>query len=663
LILTDMENTVPSLIGQCLGNYRLTGSLGFGAMGHVYSAEHNIMGRKAAIKVLSTELSQNPIVVERFINEARAVNEIRHPHVVEITDFGQIEDRYYLVMELLDGESLADYAARRGALPADEAIPIATQIASALQAAHELGIVHRDLKPDNIFLVNHKDYPQFVKVLDFGVARIMRSVAHPVDRLTEMGTLIGTPQYMSPEQCLGEPDVGPLSDIYSLGVMLYEMVCGELPFDSNNLSRLLLAQIHEMPYSPQRRIPSLPDYLSIAILRALQKAPEARHQSMREFRFALLNDGSLEPCKNTLRPQESISQPRPAPPDSDSTTQEQPSVAKPANVYPHKLQWAKTVVSPSTHIDPAEDMDDKCGLSAEDEKRPQRVGNKLAGIIRERMYSQNLVLPTMPSVAVESVRLLGEEQNTFPLIARTIEKDPLLAAQVLKVANSVAFMSAEKAKTLEQAVTRLGARQLRLLLIELSTHRVFQSRERRIRDAFNGIWEHSLAVALLSRLICARVGHGTDPELAHLAGLLHDLGKPMVGAMLLEAERRLSVEEKRFMTPGLWMKVVDESHRDVGKAIVRSWKMPTEILEALEFCGEYDDKTPYQIRNIVTLANALAKAAGYCLGTTDLVGNDGLIECGLQSLGIDVDQVKALLAELGGQVEDYFSGQNSNCGE
>jgi putative nucleotidyltransferase with HDIG domain len=648
----------PSLVGKCLGNYRLTGSLGFGAMGHVYSAEHNIMGRKAAIKVLSTELSQNPDVVERFINEARAVNEIRHPHVVEITDFGQLEGRYYLVMELLEGETLSDYVAQCGALTADEAVTIATQIASALEAAHHHGIVHRDLKPDNVFLVKHEDYPQFIKVLDFGVARVMGAIGRTSDRLTEIGALIGTPHYMSPEQCLGEPDVGPLSDVYSLGVMLYEMVCGELPFDSNNLSRLLMAHIHEVPSAPQSRVPSVPDFLNAAILRALEKAPDARHKSMHEFRLVLLNERPVETPKISHRSKKVSSRPKPAATDSEIKAKVQPPVAERTKVYPYGLEWAKTVVPSNIKIDPVEDMDEKCGLSADDQERPQRVGSKLADIIHERMLSQNLVLPTMPQIAVEAVRLLSDEKSTFTLIARTVEKDPLLAAQVLKVANSVAFASAEKAKTLEQAVNRLGARELRLLLVELSTHRVFQSRERRIRDAFNGIWEHSLAVALLSRSVCATAGRGLDPEIAHLAGLLHDLGKPMVGALLLEAERRLSVEEKRFMTPGLWMKVVDESHRDVGKAIVRSWKMPVEVVDALEFCGRYDDKKPYQIRNFVTLANAMAKAAGYCLGTTDLTGNDALLEQGLQLLGIEADHVQTLLAELGTQVEDYFSEQS-----
>lgn len=650
-----MENTT-SLVGQSLGNYRLTGSLGFGAMGHVYSAEHQLMGRKAAIKVLSEQLSQNAEVVERFLNEARAVNDIRHPHVVEITDFGQVDGRYYLIMELLEGETLADYMAQCGALSATEVVRIGSQIASALDAAHRHGIVHRDLKPDNIFLIEHQDYPTFVKVLDFGVAKLMGPKHRARGRLTEVGALIGTPHYMSPEQCLGELDVGPLSDVYSLGIMLYEMACGELPFDSDNLSRLLLSHINETPPPVSSHGYELPEFLTEAIDKAIRKTPEERHPSMQAFRGALLRDPRLSgEAIDELLSMAGLSAmdatlPAEAAPPPVSRRQQPVSNARKPPPSRTQVEKARTMAATRTKIDEREDVDAQCGIAPGDEDRPQRVSHKLASIIRDRVQSQNLVLPTMPQVAVECVRLLGEESSTFSKLARTLEQDPLLAAQVLKVANSVAFVSSEKARTLEQAVSRLGGRQLRLLLIELSAHKVFQSREKRIRDAFNGIWEHSLAVALLSRALCIRCGKREDAETAHLAGLLHDLGKPMVGSMLLEAERCLSAREERFMTPGLWMQVVEDGHREVGKAIVTSWKMPDEVGIALEHCGSYDGMQPLHVRNFVTLGNALAKRAGYCLGTTDRSGVAELIEEGFTLLQLDEEDVVELVEEVGGQV-------------
>ncbi|MDD9969708.1 MAG: HDOD domain-containing protein [Myxococcales bacterium] len=656
------------LIGERLGNYRLIEMLGFGSMGQVYLAKHDLMGRKAAIKVLNEELSANGDVVERFLNEARAVNEIRHPHVVEITDFGQVEGRYYLIMELLEGETLASCLEQCARLEAPQAVHIAGQVASALQAAHERGIVHRDLKPDNIFLSAHAAYPDYVKVLDFGVAKLMSKRQDVRVRKTEIGTLLGTPHYMSPEQCLGEQEVGPASDVYALGVLLYEMTTGELPFDAENLSQLLLAQVNERPVPPSQRAMDLPRFVENAILRALEKRPEDRFATMRAMRAALLCEPELssEP-EPAARPEPSV------PPQladeepatislapADQATKKGLGAAATLAAPPPR-QYAAVVAPTPVPIVPAEDHDDECGLSAGDEERPQRVGHKLARILMERVQSKNLVLPMMPQVAVECMQQIGDQQATFSHLAKTLEKDPMLATQVLRVANNVAFASAEKARTLEQAVSRLGGRQLRTLLIELSAHQVFQSRERRIRDAFNGIWEHSMAVALLSRAISKQVGKG-DAELAHLAGLLHDLGKPMVGSMLLEAERQLSKREERFMTPGLWMKVVEDSHRDVGIAIVQAWKMPEEVVETVERCGELDEAYPYRICNFVTVANALAKQAGHVTGTAILDGNEALLARGLDMYEIDPQGAEALVASLTTQVGGSGHGKARAAG-
>lgn len=636
-------------------------------MGHVYRAKHEVMGREVAIKVLNGELAQDAAILERFINEARAVNDIRHPHVVEITDFGQVDGVYYLIMELLEGETLTDYMNQCGALPELEAVRLAIQITSALDAAHERGIIHRDLKPDNIFLVEKDGDEQFVKVLDFGVAKVVGPNEGTKDRLTAVGALLGTPHYMSPEQCLGEASVGPQSDVYSLGVMLYELVCGELPFDSDNLSKLLLAHINEAPRPPRDHIPDLPEYVSETILRALHKKPEQRLADMREFRAALLRDPRMEDGGH-LAPR-APAEPRvetPAPTSQargrTGTQRGGPAPKRPTQTAARKppkrsvFERANTMVAARTRMDEVQDINDRYGLSRDDEARPQRVGNKLASIIQERVKSQNLVLPTMPQVAMRCIDLVSSDKATFGKIANTLEQDPLLAAQILKVANSVAFVSAEKARTVEQAVSRLGARQLRMLLIELSAHQVFQSRKKRIRDAFDGIWQHSLAVALLTKTICTTLGNGPIAETAHLAGLLHDLGKPMVGSMLLEAERSLSAREEEFMTPGLWMQVVEDSHREVGQAIATGWKMPEEVGQAIEFCGEYDVDTPAQIRNFVTLGNALAKKAGYCLGTTEMAGVDALIDTGMQIFELDPEQIEMIVETVADQVKGHVDG-------
>ena len=212
------------MIGQTLGAYTIERELGRGGMGAVYLAVHAMLGRKAAVKLLRPELSRDPSTVQRFFTEARAASAIKHPSIVEIYDFGVAPDgAAYIVMELLDGESLATRLARLGRLPVATALVFARQIATALAAAHRAGIVHRDLKPDNAFLVADPEVAggERVKLLDFGIAKLTGDggVAH-----TTTGAIMGTPHYMSPEQCEGSRAVDHRADLYSLGCMLFQMI-------------------------------------------------------------------------------------------------------------------------------------------------------------------------------------------------------------------------------------------------------------------------------------------------------------------------------------------------------------------------------------------------------------------------------------------------------
>ncbi|HEY5281166.1 MAG TPA: serine/threonine-protein kinase, partial [Polyangia bacterium] len=278
---------VDALVGQTLGSFRVISLLGEGGMGRVYLAEHVLIGRRAAIKVLASEIAENEDFVSRFFTEARAVNDIRHPNIVEVTDFGTFGKQPYIVMELLDGETLEDRLVRVPVLDLSTAARVVAQIAAAVGAGHDHGLVHRDLKPANIFLRNHPDYPDFVKVLDFGIAKLVardRNVQHH----TEMGALIGTPAYMSPEQCLGDTHLDHRSDIYSLGVVLYQMITGRLPFTAETAGRLIMSHVQETPLPPQSVNPNLSAAVNAVILRAMAKRPEQRFASMRELRDAFL---------------------------------------------------------------------------------------------------------------------------------------------------------------------------------------------------------------------------------------------------------------------------------------------------------------------------------------------------------------------------------------
>ncbi len=249
----------------------------------MYLAEHSLIGRKVAVKVLLPELSHNEELVSRFFNEARSTATIRHPGLVDVFDFGYLPDgSAYLVMEYLEGETLARLMAREDMLTLPMIWAIGRQIASAVLAAHEHGIVHRDIKPDNVFLLPDPEQPRGlrVKVLDFGIAKLTGDAIPATGAKTRTGTVMGTPTYMSPEQCRGAGEVDLRSDVYSLGCVLYEMACGQPPFVREGLGELIAAHITEPPPLPSALDPSLSPHLEGLILEMLSKDVKGRPQTM-----------------------------------------------------------------------------------------------------------------------------------------------------------------------------------------------------------------------------------------------------------------------------------------------------------------------------------------------------------------------------------------------
>jgi serine/threonine-protein kinase len=258
------------LIGTTIaGRYLVEDAIGEGGMATVYSAHHRLVDRPCAIKVMNPSFANNEVIRERFRREAKAAQKLAHPNIIEIFDQGEVDGSLYLVMELLTGKTVADLL-EQGKVPVERAVPIAIQIARGLARAHDLEVIHRDLKPENVFLTRDANGQELVKILDFGIARSTQDA-----RLTGAGEVFGTPQYMAPER-ITSIDAGPSADLYALGVILYEMLAGQLPFEANDIPTFFVKHLKERPRPPKMLVPTLPDRLDRLVLELLEKEPKDR---------------------------------------------------------------------------------------------------------------------------------------------------------------------------------------------------------------------------------------------------------------------------------------------------------------------------------------------------------------------------------------------------
>lgn len=273
------------LVGTMVQNrYRIIGRLGEGGMGVVYEAEHVEIEKKMALKVLRDDFSNKPDVVERFRQEARSASKVGNPHIVDVTDFGQLKDGgVFFVMEMLQGEALDELCTGQS-IPLERAANLIDQIARALQAAHDKGIVHRDLKPENIFIVQREEQGDFVKILDFGIAKISDRDSEG-KRLTQTGMIFGTPEYMSPEQAAGKT-LDHRVDVYALGCIMFEMFTGQVPYTGDSFMAILTQHMFEPIPDIRELVPNtdVPDSVLDVVYKAMSKEVETRYTDMRSLR-------------------------------------------------------------------------------------------------------------------------------------------------------------------------------------------------------------------------------------------------------------------------------------------------------------------------------------------------------------------------------------------
>src|SRR3989440_5234383 len=335
------------LVGRVLdGKYEIVSQLGAGGMGTVYRARRVLIGDEVAVKVLHSKFTGDETLVERFRREARAAAQLHHPNVVTIHDYGEARGRdafAYIVMELVRGDSLRDLLRREGKLESGRAVALMRDVCAGVGAAHRRGIVHRDIKPDNIIVVpaDEDSASERVKVVDFGIAKL-RDMAHDAT-LTEEGAMVGTPFYMSPEQCKGEP-LDARADVYSLGALLYEMLAGEPPFVAPSLTGIILKHINEPP-PPMPQGLQVPAALRAAVARSLSKDPEARQRDATEFARDIQTATAAPPAPSAQQP--SAQEPTPSPATIFDGR------ARPAPVTPTPAQTTPAAPAPAPTAPPA----------------------------------------------------------------------------------------------------------------------------------------------------------------------------------------------------------------------------------------------------------------------------------------------------------------------
>jgi HD-like signal output (HDOD) protein len=492
-------------------------------------------------------------------------------------------------------------------------------------------------------LCQHPDYPDFVKVLDFGIAKLTATRDQVSGHRTACGAIMGTPAYMSPEQCLGDANLDHRSDIYALGVVTYQMMTGRRPFEAETVGRLIMLHVQATPLAPCAINPALPPAVGAVILRALEKQCEHRFASMREFRDALLaalaGAAPRPPAEADAAPRLTIV-PSPTPESTGATLLSglptvlgvsPPPFAQVAVALPAPAASVRAAATPT----PTAERINK-----------QAVITRLVEIVRSRIHSGGLPLPQLSARMLRCLEWAALPEFSFNGMATILAEEPRLAARVVEVANRTGT-ARSPARNAEQAIRRLGATGLRTVLLEIAARPVLESREPRMVDLFKQPWQHAVAVALLTqRLMQAHGCHEGIAAEAFLAGLLHDIGKPVVGALLLDVERQMaSTKGRRLASDEVMVKCIEVTSAPAGARVAYAWQLSEAARQAIERVGG-EAISGWSLSNAIRLADALACLNGFHLRREEMDRAPAVVEEIRRATAVDEPTLAHAIAGL-----------------
>jgi len=670
----------------------------------VYLAEHEVIGREVAIKVLNRAASDDEDAVSRFFLEARTVSRIRHPNIIEVTDFGYEDDLPFIVMEFLEGETLGDRLQKHCPLDAKNAVHICRQVASALAAVHKQGLIHRDLKPDNIFLCSNQVYDDFVKVLDFGIAKLTTQEAESVDHKTRAGTLLGTPLYMSPEQCLGQADIDTRSDLYSLGCLMYLVFTGTLPYGrQNSFGELVLAHTQMTPIQPSRRNPLLPRALDEIISICMAKRRRDRFESMDALIGALdavfaepapgpdtsavglptLDEAGVaipaDPVDDDITGKTAAPLATPEAvndngasrvdgfePDLDQTgavpvavAREEGSTGFALNVPTALLQAPASNGDPTTRPLPSPEWPLPTRLEVTLTPIHDALVTTLIRHTVGRIDAGKLFYPRPDGVTRKCLDIIDSPYGSFAILEQELLNDPSLARLAVQHVNQIKAGTAAPARSVRQAIQRAGLPGMRRTLFEIAARKTLLPTSKNSGRFPRRIWSHTLASTLIADRVC-RIGRSHDlADHLHTVIILRSVALAVVVSDLLaDRDGVLRTPGTQPLTREAMFEISTSVHKKVIPKLINAWRpspTATNVLEALF--------NPAQAQGAgaatLILATALANREGFYLRQADLYGVENTICNAKVALNIDDKLETRILHNVRPEIEKLVARRSN----